>query len=421
MAMKKMLFSDIDTPDKVLKRSFVSKMIIPFEVLMGDLTVYVSNKQQKSDLFWTCVLVKRLPACRIAHFGEICGYKYLVDAANKYPQDAEVAKHICLALNRCAIEDDKTRELCMLNGCVELVLDIARRFLPTWLDKQVHEDVRVENACTVHAALAALSCLTINNKNTAKKRCLANDGARILFQALETFSDGPAAFVTPACIALNNIVKDPSCESLCKEYDDLVSSLIAKFQDGPTYSVSELTKLLYFMHNHGGPDKGVIMLTKLLEDHVDGPEPLLCGALDVLASCTDVNHVDITTSFDDAALGATIKLFTKHRQCGSPLLLGLICNVLHNATSDLRPNFAARQTLCQPIVQDLFGLVRLLSGSHTNEFRMACHALAGVCMNNQPNRACITASQMQVLADLSKVQTDDEIRLVLCGICNEEK
>ena len=419
MAMKKMLFSDIDTPDKVLKRSFVSKMIIPFEVLMGDLTVYVSNKQQKSDLFWTCVLVKRLPACRIAHFGEICGYKYLVDAANKYPQDAEVAKHICLALNRCAIEDEKARELCMQNGCVELVLDVAKRFLPTWLDKQVHEDVRVENACTVQAAFGALSCLT-NNK-AATKRCFANDGARILFQALETFSNGPAAFVMPACVALSNIVEDPSCESLCKEYDDLVSSLIAKFQDGPTYSVLELTKLLYLMRNHGGPDEGVVMLTKLLDDHVDGPEPLLCGALVVLEGFTNLNHVDVTTSFDDAALGATIKLFTKHCQDGSPVLLGLICNVLRNATSDLRPNFAAKQTLCQPIVQGLFGVVRRFSGSNTNEFRMACRALAGVCMNNQPNQACITASQMKVLASLSKVQTDDEIRSALCGICNEEK
>ena len=110
------------------------------------------TSSKKSDLFWTCVLVERLPAYRIAHFGEICGYKYLVDAANKYPQDAEVAKHVCLALNHCTIEDEKARELCMLNGCVELVLDITKRFLPTWLDKQVHEDVRVENACTVQAA-----------------------------------------------------------------------------------------------------------------------------------------------------------------------------------------------------------------------------------------------------------------------------
>ena len=417
--MQQTPYSIFDTPDKVLERSFTSKMNIPYEALVGDLTVYVSNKQQKCDVVWTCVLVKRLPACRIAHFGEISGYKYLVDAANKYPQDAEVAKHVCLALNRCAIEDEKARELCMQNGCVELVLDVAKRFLPTWLDKQVHEDVRVENACTVQAAFGALSCLT-NNK-AATKRCFANDGARILFQALETFSNGPAAFVMPACVALSNIVEDPSCESLCKEYDDLVSSLIAKFQDGPTYSVLELTKLLYLMRNHGGPDEGVVMLTKLLDDHVDGPEPLLCGALVVLEGFTNLKHVDVTTSFDDAALGATIKLFTKHCQDGSPVLLGLICNVLRNATSDLRPNFAAKQTLCQPIVQGLFGVVRRFSGSNTNEFRMACRALAGVCMNNQPNQACITASQMKVLASLSKVQTDDEIRSALCGICNEEK
>ncbi len=208
-------FKDFDTHDKVLETS-------------------LKNVNTR-----VCFMLAAEPEFFVAEFREVM---------DKYPICFIAPKDFCFALCEFARDGKDQKDTCRHLGCIEIVLGIVERFVPTWLDEHLGKTLRVEYACTVQMAFAALASMTCDNKDN-QQACLAKNGACILFRAMETFRNGPAAFVTPVCLALNNIVQDPSCKAICKEFDQLVTDLIVKFKDGPTIVVAKLVKLLYFMRS----------------------------------------------------------------------------------------------------------------------------------------------------------------------------
>jgi hypothetical protein len=218
--------ASFDTPNKVLQKSFANKL-----VYLGDrdrdIKLWIDDLKA-SNVEEVCENIRLLSYEGVAYFGELGGFAHLVDNLGKYPDDTELAKCVCLAIWHCAFHKcAKARS--GQDGCVKAVLDVARRFMPNWLDTSVSENVRVETACTVQAAFRALVNMTFGNTEN-KNKFVGNNGVDICFQALKTYSSSFPAFLVPPCMALHSIIEHAGTTV---QQVDQVTMLISEFSKQP--------------------------------------------------------------------------------------------------------------------------------------------------------------------------------------------